>query len=682
MSICRSIVRILGKDGKPEGGGFLATAGFVVTCAHVVRDALGIQKGQEPERAPKEQISLDFPFFEDAPIATDIVWWRYRSVAGEPSGFRDLAILRLPSAPDLAQNATLMIEPPADFSRFCAHGFHRADGHWIDGAYRGARGDGWLQLRGEALEHYFVEGGFSGCPVVLTDDKTGSAPFPRVFGLIALGEGEGLTQEAFAIPSGFIAAALEACGKLSKSNELDLLRAARDDLATCFDEGKPNINDPRFRLRMEKLLKSLDDDLSEFDEAKPDIHVQNIAERARALSGLYTEAAERGYARHFVRIGFDPLAEKLSALTEGAKVDDSGRAGLIPNDWQDDGMEVQIQRIEELLAEVDDLEDSIKGGDLNLPDDERTVILGALRRLKDELLEPTIDPLALADIQQRLEGVKSALDAFRRLLTLQELFLGRHAGLLPPGSIFRDADFAPSMVVVPPGAFDMGSHEDEEGRFDDEGPQHRVTIERRFALGRYAVTFEEFDRFCTDHSNREPPSDEDWGRGRRPVINVSCEDAEAYLAWLSDRCSAPYRLLSEAEWEYACRSGTVSRYSFGDGIDETVANYNGNIGKTTDVGSYEANPFGLYDMHGNVWEWCADPWHEDYDGAPTDGSAWLDGGDASQAVVRGGSWGSQPGPLPLRLPRQGTLATDRFTSMSVSAPPGPLAEGQGYSFVH
>lgn len=219
-----------------------------------------------------------------------------------------------------------------------------------------------------------------------------------------------------------------------------------------------------------------------------------------------------------------------------------------------------------------------------------------------------------------------------------------------PGTFFRDIEdpWCPEMVVIPPGTFVMGSSPDEEGHQGSEEPEHRVRLAKPFALGIYPVTFDEFDHFCVE-TGRRKPSDGDWGRGRRPVINVSAEEAEAYLNWLSETTGQSYGLPSEAMWEYACRAGTVTPFSTGANFTTDQANYNGNYPygdaekgqyreQTTDVGSFPANSFGLFDMHGNVWEWCADHWHGTYDGAPGDGSAWLDGGDASKRVLRGGSW--------------------------------------------
>lgn len=208
-----------------------------------------------------------------------------------------------------------------------------------------------------------------------------------------------------------------------------------------------------------------------------------------------------------------------------------------------------------------------------------------------------------------------------------------------PGRAFRDklktGGEGPLMVTIPAGRFLMGSLPDEPGRYDDEIPQHEVSIAQPFALGVYPVTFDDYDLFCNQFG-RERPRDENWGRGNRPVINVSWHDARDYCRWLSDQTGCNYRLPSEAEWEYACRAGTQTPYFFGSTLAEDKANFERSVGETTPVGAYPSNAFGLWDMHGNVWEWCEDTWHENYHGALVDGSAWL--GGSNRRVLRGGSW--------------------------------------------
>jgi len=210
---------------------------------------------------------------------------------------------------------------------------------------------------------------------------------------------------------------------------------------------------------------------------------------------------------------------------------------------------------------------------------------------------------------------------------------------LKPKDSFRECDECPEMVVVPAGSFMMGSPANEAGRDANEGPQRRVTIGRPFAVGKFEVAFAEWDGCIAAGGCNHRPDDRGWGRGRRPVINVSWHDAKDYVAWLSRKTGKSYRLLSGAEWEYAARAGTTTRHAFGDTITASQAKYGG--GRTVEVGSFPANKFGLHDMHGNVWEWVEDNWHPNYEGAAIDGSAWP-GGDASLRVLRGGSWSSNP----------------------------------------
>ena len=227
------------------------------------------------------------------------------------------------------------------------------------------------------------------------------------------------------------------------------------------------------------------------------------------------------------------------------------------------------------------------------------------------------------------------------------------------------------MVLIPGGSFLMGSPEDEIGHHESESPQHEVTI-KPFCMGKYPVTQEQWKAVAVlPQVNRELNADPSEFKGEnRPVEQVSWHDAVEFCDRLSrfveDRLSShtkrPYRLPSEAEWEYACRAGTTTPFHFGETITTDLANYRGTDNEehkwsgsygqgskgiyreeTTPVGSFGvANAFGLYDMHAQVWEWCADHWHENYEGAPTDGSAWLDDIDNDKRLLRGGSWNNNP----------------------------------------
>ena len=214
-----------------------------------------------------------------------------------------------------------------------------------------------------------------------------------------------------------------------------------------------------------------------------------------------------------------------------------------------------------------------------------------------------------------------------------------------PGEAFQDCDECPKMVVVPSGRFTMGASSSEGGD-SNERPMRRVSIDYQFAVGVYEVTFDEWYA-CVDAGGcgNYIPDDEGWGRGNRPVINVNWEDAQSYVRWLSSRTGKTYRLLSESEWEYVARAGTETAYSWGDSIGVNRANCLGCGSqwdeKTAPVGSFEANAWGVHDMHGNVWEWVQDCYKSYYGVPPSDGSAW-ESEDCSDHVKRGGSGGYSP----------------------------------------
>jgi formylglycine-generating enzyme required for sulfatase activity len=209
---------------------------------------------------------------------------------------------------------------------------------------------------------------------------------------------------------------------------------------------------------------------------------------------------------------------------------------------------------------------------------------------------------------------------------------------LPRGAEFKDCAECPTMVRVPAGSFTMGSPESEEGRQDTEGPQHPVIIRRAFAVGKYEVTFAEWDACVADGGcNGYRPDDEGRGRGNRPAMNVGWNDAHSYVTWLKDKTGKEYRLLSESEWEYAARAGTTTPYYWGETANGAYAKYASEDGAAV-VGSYSPNGFGLYDMLGNVSEWTEDCYNPDYIGAPGDNNPWTSG-ECGQHVVRGGFWG-------------------------------------------
>jgi formylglycine-generating enzyme required for sulfatase activity len=192
------------------------------------------------------------------------------------------------------------------------------------------------------------------------------------------------------------------------------------------------------------------------------------------------------------------------------------------------------------------------------------------------------------------------------------------------------------MVVVPPGDFTMGGNDT-----PYEKPEHKVSIAQPFAIGRREVTFDEWDQCSAALACKYQPGDHGWGRGSRPVIDVSWDDAKVFLAWLAQKSGKRYRLPSEAEWEYAARAGTTTAFWWGRTADKGHANCEdcaaAPIRQTTPSGQFRPNGFGLYDVAGNAAEWVEDCWNDTYRGAPANGTAWTQG-QCRQRVLRGGSF--------------------------------------------
>lgn len=244
---------------------------------------------------------------------------------------------------------------------------------------------------------------------------------------------------------------------------------------------------------------------------------------------------------------------------------------------------------------------------------------------------------------------------------------------MTPGSSFRDCDICPEMVVIPAGSFLMGVRSDEVGSASDERPRHKVSIARPFAAGKYEVTRAQFARFVQESGYAAGPgcliwtgngwrfdSSRDWRNpgfpqtDNHPVTCVNWYDAKAYAEWIKSKAGKEYRLLTEAEWEYAARAGTITLFSTGDTINSTQANFDStvyaasgsvisaDVRPTVRVGSYAPNAFGLYDVHGNVSEWTVDCYHPSHIGAPADGGVWINDRCSKERVMRGGSWHQSP----------------------------------------
>ena len=336
--------------------------------------------------------------------------------------------------------------------------------------------------------------------------------------------------------------------------------------------------------------------------------------------------------------------------------------------------ELEQQRIaQEVKEHWNTFEEVIGAENLN----EATSILARVRELNPEDQGLATGEQRLAELERQLieEVIKEHWEAFEVALEAEDLDEAtsiltqvrdldqRELGLADGEQRLAEArqttlerGYAGEMVTIPGGTFRMGDLSGE--GYDDEQPVHTVAMPA-FRIGKYEVTFDQWDACVADGGcGVYWPDDEAWGRGNRPVINVSWDDAQAFIGWLNDKTSGKFRLPTEAEWEYAARAGSSTKYYFGNSqsqlcryanhADDSTDYSNRNkscsdgVGKrTAAVGRFQPNAFGLYDMHGNVWEWIQDCWNDSYLEAPNGGRAWVSG-DCSQRVVRGGAWLNSP----------------------------------------
>jgi formylglycine-generating enzyme required for sulfatase activity len=235
---------------------------------------------------------------------------------------------------------------------------------------------------------------------------------------------------------------------------------------------------------------------------------------------------------------------------------------------------------------------------------------------------------------------------------------------------FKECEFCPEMLVVPAGQFSMGANENEPGSTPDERPRHEVMFRQSFSVGRFAVTFDEWEACLAAKGCSYRPSDQNWGRGKQPVINILWSDAKEYVKWLSRKTGRPYRLLSEAEREYITRAGTSSAFWWGDNFTPLHANsahsadYSQPIfGKTVPVDSFIPNPWGFYQVHGNVYDWVDDCGNDSYVNAPSDGAAWMTG-NCDVRILRGGAFSRRPETL-RSAARLWSAGSNRMIYMSV-----------------
>ena len=662
-----ALVRIFGPSGRVMGTGCYALNGLVVTCAHVVRDALKLDPYQLTGAVPRGRIKLDFPFLPNKPrknqsqatlvtLEAEVApsgWGWLQGVSHD----RDIAILRL------------LDDAPFDHGRLFAkedrlqenivvfaHGFPSGypDGWKVDGILQayGNQPNGLRVLDYNACPYLFHPG-FSGAPVFFDHGAEAVGLF--------LG-----TQEfdknierqpnaiAYVIPGSYVMAQLDAVVRSDSVAGISEILARAEAYAALLQERVElvRVNDTRLCDGLQLTLGSISQTI------QLGIDAQALDGFARTVGHLQRFRADPAINALESRLSILQLAEVKAALTALClKYTPSSRADLagssVINDLTAETLPHGAER-EVLLRAVEDRLRSLTDSRLNIPDRLRTKAKAVLVDIQIELYHNPLSLAVLNEARAELEALDQSL--FDALIIQCQTLLGVYAEKLPLGAIFRDFCKGPEMVVIPAGCFWMGSREDEPKRSDMEGPRHEVTL-KRFAMGRYAVTFDDWLFAVTEGGcNGYEPEDLDWGRRDRPVINVSWDDAKAYIRWLCEKTNKVYRLPSEAEWEYAARATTDGPFSFEGKITTNKANYDGNYSyegsskgeyhqQTLPVRSFEPNMFGLYQIHGNVWEWCEDNWHYSYadkpDALKVNGGAWT-AEDSNVHVLRGGSWDLPP----------------------------------------
>lgn len=367
---------------------------------------------------------------------------------------------------------------------------------------------------------------------------------------------------------------------------------------------QPLVDNIKYEAGKEATIATLDAELQELKNNKLSFHIaeqnKQIAEQNKQLEAekQKQEAQEENYTLDLTKFAGD-LKETREGLNETVQ---------LAQKWITQGQESKAEY--ERLAEESETE--------------KTLFQQLARQEESQAQELA---QLLASLQTKARTAKEQAEQVQKELEAR------------PGRVFRDklkeGGEGPEMVILAAGKFLMGSR-----RSVREGPQRSVTISRPFALSIHEITFAEYDTFAKA-TGRQLPDDSDWGRGDQPVIYVSWEDATAYAHWLSEQTGQHYRLPTEAEWEYAARGTSMTAYSFGDDpsrLGEYAWFGSNSGGKTQPVGKKKPNVWGLYDMHGNAWEWVEDDWHRNYDGAPGDGRAWIREPRGSGRVFRGGSW--------------------------------------------
>ena len=624
-------------DARRATGAVLAEGGLVghcvligarqaVTCAHVLSRA---------QARPTDPFRVCFRNLDNVERLATITAW----VPFDPAlkAGTDIAVLTFEGSPFSEPEPWVRIETqrPATDAEIVALDFQigRHDGDPRGGTVHHGRGD-VISLAGQG----FVSDGMSGGGLFYRESGA------HLLGIVSgkpIAEGQ---TEGYAIPADQI---LRLLPNQTNDPKIEAVMALRDLALPAFGDNFA----PVMRRMFDRVLRLLAKPADAWDD-------EDIIDLVNLEIELHDGLSSDGSGTPIPR----ELAEKLRALN--ATMDAIGTKRTQPGELvsfsDDPEMSAHIAHAGSIVAEL--------ASDPMLNDPAR-VRVGALQDLLACAEHKQSVRLGLLSVNGEA-AVRAVGEPFRAGNRVIMAAIGRKPQAAPPGTIFVDAveSWAPEMVVIPacPNGFLMGTPEGQEGRLDRE-QQHRVTIPQKFALARYALTFGEYDAYCAEAAVKQP-DDENWGRDRRPVINVNWDEATACCAWLSERTGVDYRLPSEAEWEYACRGDAsgrnetpfcpeVARAGAGAYITSDEANFDGTDtfngspegvyrekSLPVDHADFRPNGFGLWQMHGNVWEWCADVYEEDYLSTPADGVAHVPQPlpEGHSRVVRGGSWSDNP----------------------------------------
>lgn len=679
--ISRHIARILRvtATGKTLAGtGYVAPFGHLATCAHVVAFALtgSNETGPEPPQGELlfELLGEDGTIIEFRAICEAECWGPARE-KNHPKTAGDYALLRILQHSTATPPEGLDAMPCTSTRQVWGFGFPNEGAHAspeMGSEAEGrlspcARRDGLTQFHQLEAHHPFVAPGFSGAPLFALDAQ--GLPIDRVIG-INVARNPHATGTAFMLGSWGIES-------LHRSLHKTVIKAMAGhsffgqfidhDIAAIQEHDPPRRDASTILAQVEQfrmaemrsrnclpepygtgLLGELAEDINAaFARGTPPDAEVIGGMAADLLRFLAVQDRSDDAEQDALAAMREVVREMLGAVQPPKEISARLASGGSAGEWPS-GLVATLRNAANNLITASDAAIDVNPADVapaRVNAEARTI-----RRLTREL-RPDWPRLSLSGMRIReaseASGAPLREEAAGLLAALRNAAQSRVLATPQFGS-FRELPFAPEMVVLPTGEFWMGSTPEEQERFElreawrkEESPRHLVRIEQRFALARYPVTFDEYDTFC-DMSGLEKPDDEKWGRGRRPVINVSHDDAMKYCGWLSEQTGAVYRLPSEAEWEYACRSDTETAYSWGEEWDPLRANGSeGGPGQTTEVGSYAPNPWSLCDLHGNLWEWCADGYEGNYD-APRSQAAFIAPDSGSLRVLRGGSWNYYP----------------------------------------